>query len=96
MGPEAVVTQALHQLDPQPGHAAVLKPPPLRPLGETMSRYGRDDHVEGVGGVATVAFRVGQEWDQLQHLVERARPAVGDDKGQRVRTLATLVDEVDA
>jgi hypothetical protein len=42
----------------------------------------RHDHVEGVGGVAAVPARVGQQRHQRQHLGEGARPAVGQQQRQ--------------
>jgi hypothetical protein len=41
-----------------------------------------------------MAGRIGQQRNDLRHLEDGAGPAVGDDEGQRVRPLATLVDEV--
>ena len=63
--------------------------------GEAVSGHRRDHDVERVRGVAAVRGRVGERADDVQHLDDRARPAVRDDHRQRVLVRRPDVDEVD-
>ena len=91
----ARVAEPLHEAGPEPGHAAAGHPA-AGPVGEAEAGHRRHDHVEGVGGVAAVRPRVGEERDQLEHLDEGAGPAVGDEQRHRRRPPPALVDHVDA
>ena len=59
---------------------------------------GRDDHVEGVSGICSVAGRVGQQRRDAQHFHETAGPAVRQDQRQGRRrapgSVAAQVDEM--
>ena len=66
----------------------------LRLVGEAVARERGDDDVEGVRRIAAMARRVRERADHLVHLVEAARPAVGEDQGQRCFASALDVDEV--
>ena len=50
--------------------------------------------MERVGGVAAVCRRIGKRADDVQHLDDRAGPAVSDDDRQRVFVGRPDVDEV--
>ena len=69
-------------------------------VGVQEARQRGDHHVEGVGGIAAAAGRVGQQLGGLQHLDEAARPSVRHDQRERRwrtrRDLAAQVDEVHA
>jgi hypothetical protein len=67
-----------------------------RPVGEAEAGDRGHDHVERVGGIAAVTLRVGQARDQVEHLDERARPAVHDQQRQRRRPAPARVDQVQA
>ena len=85
-----------HQPRPQLGGALRRHSALVRAVGEAIPWQRRHDHVEGVRGIAAMTRRIGEQWNDLVHTVERIRPAVGDDNRQRVRSLAALMDEVDA
>jgi hypothetical protein len=94
--PVAPVAEAAHQLDPGPGDPFGG---PARLGGrsrEAVAGDRRDHQVEGVGGVAAVRRRIGQRPDDLEELRDRARPAVGDDQGQRRGLRRADVQKVDA
>ena len=74
----------------QPGH------PAAGAVGEAEAGHRRYDHVEGVGGIAAVRPRVGEERDQGEHLDEGAGPAVGDEQRHRRRPPPALMNHVDA
>ena len=73
----------------------VWRPSTRRGRGEPEPGEGGHDHVECVGGVAAIGGGVGEGADDLLEVPERPGPAVGEDEGQGVRTLALLVDEVE-
>src|SRR3546814_15607952 len=54
---------------------------------------GRDDHIEGIGGVAPVCCGIGQGTDYLLHVPECPRPTMGKDQRDRLRPLTRLPDE---
>ena len=84
----ARVAQATHQLDERPGDAPHVPAARARRLREAVTRQrGRDD-VEGVGGVAAVSLRLGEPWDDVEELDDRARPAVGEEQREGVRVRA--------
>ena len=62
---------------------------------EPVTRYRRNHHVEGVLGGSAERRGVGQRADQVEHLDDRARPAVGDDQRQSALVARLDVDEVD-
>ena len=72
---------------PQPVRRRLLRVP--------VAGHRRDDDVERVLGIAAVGRRVGQRADDVEHLDDRARPAVRDDQRQRVRVRRPDMDEVD-
>ena len=63
--------------------------PSTRSRASTAPRRRTRPRVAAVGG------RVGERPDDVQHLDDRAGPAVGDDHGQGVRVRRPDVDEVD-
>src|ERR1700730_18491686 len=65
-------------------------------VGESESRQRWNDHVERVRGIAAMARWIGQQRDNLDHLKERARPAMGEKYRQWLRPLAAFMNEVDA
>ena len=69
---------------------------PVVRLGrEPVAGQGRDDHVEGVVGVAAVGGGVSERIDDREQLDDRSGPTVGHDERQRVRVTRRDVDEVD-
>jgi hypothetical protein len=60
-----------------------------------VAGHRRNHHVERVLRVAAVCRRVAERADDVQHLDDRARPAVGDHERQRVLVRRLDVDEVD-
>ncbi len=60
-----------------------------------VAGHRRHDHVERVRRVAAVDRRVAEGADHVQHLDDRAGPAVRDDQRQRVLVRRPDVDEVD-
>ena len=85
-----------HKRMPHLGDADGTHAAPRRPVGESVAGHGRGDDVEGIRRVRAVSGGVRERRDYLQHLDERAGPAVRDDQRNRVRTLPARVDEVDA
>ena len=95
LGEVGLVAQHLgHQGVEQPRRGPLAdRPPGLR--GEAEAGQGRDDQVEGVGGLAAEAAGEGQLLDRLPELVVRARPAVGDDQRPLAAGLADHMQEVE-
>src|SRR5205807_5987453 len=91
-----VAEHVCHQPRPQLGGALRRHSALVRAVGEAIPWQRRYDYVEGVRGIAAMMRRIGEQWNDLVHTVERIRPTVGDDYRQRVRSLAALMDEVDA
>ena len=89
------VRKALHQHIPRARDA--LRPPTslCRLARKTVARHGRNHHVEGIGGGATMRGRVGERLDELELLDDGARPAVRDEHRQGIFVLRPHVDEVD-
>jgi hypothetical protein len=80
--PEAFIAQAAHQFGPQPGDLPTADAGRCRRVGEAESGEGRHDHVEGVGRVAPVALRVGEQRDEAFYLDGgRCLPGVADRLG---------------
>ena len=63
--------------------------------GEAVAGHRRDDHIEGIRGVAAVGGRVGERADDVEQLDDRAGPAVGDDQRQGALVRRPDVEEVD-
>ena len=59
-----------------------------------MARQRRDHNVEGVGSAAAMSGGIGQRFDDLQLLDDRARPAMRDDERQCVLMLRANVNEM--
>src|SRR5207237_54927 len=94
LSPAALVTQTTHEAVPQPGDMLVVHTHLTGPLGEPVTRKGRDDDVKG-GTVNAVGVRIRQEWHERKQLDERARPAMGQDQRNAVPVSGPLMDEVD-
>jgi len=94
--PKPPVAEAAHQFGPEVGDAKRMHPSLGRAVGEAIARQRGHDDIERVARVAAVARRVGEQRQDLEHLDERAGPAVGDDQRQRGRACAARVDEMDA
>ena len=89
------VAQSPHQDDPGIGDVD-RAPTGGRGLRRVpVAGHRRDDHVERILRVAAVGGRVGQGSDHVQHLDDRAGPAVRDDQRQGVRVGRPGMDEVD-
>ena len=95
LGDVAGVAEAAHQLRPGARDAAGVPADLGRLGGEAVTGQRGQHQVERVLGGAAVRGRVGQRADDLEHLDDRARPAVRDDQWQRVRVRRPDVDEVD-
>ncbi len=91
---EAVMAETLHQLGKQAGDHAWVGAGLQGPAGEAEARQRGHDDVEGVACVAAEALGLGQHRDDLQHLDERSRPAMGDQQRQRLWRCALDVDEM--
>src|SRR4030095_4501561 len=94
LSPIALVTQTTHEAVPQPGDVLIVHARLTGPLGEPVTRKGRDDDVKG-GTVYAVGVWIGQEWHERKELDERARPAVGQNQRNAVPVPGLLMDEVD-
>jgi hypothetical protein len=94
LGDVARVAEAVHELVPGVGDAAVLPAEIGRLAGEAVARQGRQHQVERVFGGAAVRGRVGERADGLEQLDDRAGPAVGHDQRQRVLVSRPDVEEV--
>ena len=72
-------------------------PQPVRRrlLRKRVSGHRRDHDIERIRCVAAVRGRVGERADDVQHLDDRTRPAVGDDHRQGVLVTRPDVDEMD-
>ena len=89
------VAEAAHQLGPRAPDASEV-PPGLGRLGrEAVAGHGRQHEVERVLGASAVRGRIGERADGVDHLDDRAGPAVRHDQRQRVRVRGLHVDEVD-
>jgi hypothetical protein len=77
---------------PQPGDVLIVHGG-SGPLGEPVTRQGRDDNVKG-GTVDVVGVWIGQEWHERKQLDERARPAMGQDQRNAVPVPGPLMDEM--
>ena len=53
-----------------------------------------DDHIEGVGRIASVTGWIGEQGNELVEAIERVGPAMREQERQGVRPLAPLVNEV--
>ncbi len=71
----------------QPGRRGLCREP--------VAGHRRHDDVERVRRIAAVGGRVGERPDHVEHLDDRAGPAVRDDQRQRVLVRRAHVDEVD-
>src|SRR5579859_7564263 len=90
-----IVAQTLrHQTCPQVGNASSGQAWLRGRIGKAVTRQRRYDHVEGIRRIAAMTARIGQEGDDLVHLVERSRPAVRDDDRHWMGATASLMDEV--
>jgi hypothetical protein len=89
------IAETPHQLHPGTCHAGGVPTGLLRLGGEPVAGHRRDHHIERVRGVAAMRRRVGERAGDVQHLDDRARPAVRDDQRQRVLVRRPDVDEVD-
>ncbi len=89
------VAEASHQDDPGVGDVDRAPAGGRRLPRVPVAGHRRDHHVEGVLGAAAVGGRVGQRADDVEHLDDRAGPAVRDDQRQRVRVRRLGLDEVD-
>ena len=92
---ELVVAETLHQLDPGEAMWTRSQPVVARLTREPVTRDRRNDHVKRVLGLAAECGGVSQRADEVEHLDDRARPAVGDDQRQGVLVTRRDVDEVD-
>jgi len=88
------VPEAVHQLRPGARDAAGVPAVLGRVGGEAVAGQRRHHQVERVLGGAAVRDRVGERADDLEHLDDRAWPAVRDDQRQRVLVPGLDVDEV--
>ena len=94
-GGELLVAEDLrHQLCPEVGGLAHLQAVDREGRGEAEAGQGGGDDVEGVLRVAPVGGGVGQRPNDLLEVPEGPGPAVGEDEGGGVRSLAAFVDEV--
>src|SRR4029453_15914061 len=94
LSPVALVTQTTHEAVPQSGDVLIVHAHLTGPLGEPVTRKGRDDDVKG-GTVDAVSVWIGQEWHERKQLDECARPAVGQNQRNAVPVSGPLMDEVD-
>ena len=94
LSPVALVTQTTHEAVPQPGDVLIVHAHLTGPLGESVTRKGRDDDVKG-GTVDAVGVRIGQEGHERKQFDERARPAVAQNQRNAVPMSGRLMDEVD-
>ena len=62
---------------------------------EPVTRQRGHDHIEGVGWVATVPRRIGEERGHLRHLGERTGPTVQQDQREGIGPDARAACEVD-
>jgi hypothetical protein len=91
---KARVAEALHQLKRGTGDAVGTPAARRRLAGEPVARNRRNHHIERVLDATAVCGRVGERADDVQHLDDRARPAVDEDHRQRVLMTRLDVDEV--
>ena len=91
----ARVAEAPHQDDPGVGDVDRAPAGGRRLARVPVAGHRGDHHVEGVLRGAAVGRRVGERADDVEHLDDRAGPAVRDDQRQRVRVRRPDVDEVD-
>ena len=95
LGGVAPIAQPLgHQTGPEVGDPGNVEAPLRRAVREAIAWHGRNHHVKGVGGVAAMASRVGEQRDDLRDFEDGTGPAMGDEQGQRIGSLATLVDQM--
>ena len=95
LGDVAGVAETAHQLRPRLRDPAGV-PAELGRLGRKGIPGDRRQHqVKRVLGASAVRGRVRERADGLEHLDDRARPAVGHDQRQRVLVWRPHVDEVD-
>ncbi len=90
----AGVAQAIHQLGPGGRDAIDAPAGGLGLVREAEAGQRRTDHVEGVGGIATVRGRVDQRFDDLVEFDNRAGPAVGEDQRQGLGMRRAHVQEM--
>ena len=95
LGDVAGVSEAAHQLGPGPRDATSVPADLRRLVREAVAGQGRNHQIESVLCAAAVGGRVGERADDVQHLDDRARPAVRYDQRQRVLVRRANVDEVD-
>jgi hypothetical protein len=96
LGDVAGVAEPVHHLRPRSRGADWVPADLGRLIGEAVAGQRRQHQVERVVSAAAVRGRVGERADDLEHLEDRAGPAVRDDQRQRVLVLRLDVDEVDA
>jgi hypothetical protein len=94
LGPVALVTQTRMRRCHSLGDVLIVHAHLTGPLGEPVTRKGRDDDVKG-GTIDAVGVWIGQEWHERQQLDERARPAVNQNQRNAVPVPGPLMDEVD-
>ena len=95
LGEVAAVAEARHQNRPGTGDPLHTPSRCCGLAGEPEPGQRGADHVERVGGVATVLGRIGERLDHLVELDDRARPAVRDDQWFGLSVGRALMDEVD-
>ena len=93
---ESGIFQVLgHKLVPHPGNLLYIRTALGGWVGKTEAGQRRSDDVEGIGGITAVGTWVGQQRDDLVHLIESAGPAVGNHQRDGVGTFSPFVDEMD-
>jgi len=90
MGAEPRVSEPRHQLDPE-GVRSSREISLARSIGEAKAWHRGDNKVERF---AVQTF--GEQWNQLQKFVERARPAMGRNQRERVFAFAANVHKMDS
>ncbi len=88
------VAKPLHQHDPGTCDTDRIPAGGGRLARKSVAGHRRDHQMESVRRAAAMRRGIGQGIDDLQLLDDRARPAVGDDEGQRIVMLRANVNEV--
>ena len=85
----------MHEVDPEIGDAEGVHAGVGGAIGEAEAGEGRDDDVEGIGGIAAMGGGVGEEGDDVEEFEEGTGPAVSEDEREGRGPLAFGVEEVD-
>jgi hypothetical protein len=95
MDEEALVSEHVHQLEPEPGDGFGRDADGAGMRGEREAGRGREHHVEGVLHLAAMGDGVDKRLDEIEQLKQRARPVVREQEGRGRGAAAARVHDVD-